>query len=79
MGLMEKIFGDLDEKEVKKVSKIADKVMAYEKEMEALTDDQLCEKTAEFKSASRGTESRWTIYCLRHSPYAGKVHGEVWA
>ena len=30
MGLMEKIFGDLDEKEVKKVSKIADKVMAYE-------------------------------------------------
>lgn len=49
MGLMEKIFGDLDEKEVKKVSKIADKVMAYEKEMEALTDDQLCEKTAEFK------------------------------
>ncbi len=49
MGLIEKIFGDLDEKEVKKVSKIADKVMAYEKEMEALTDDQLCEKTAEFK------------------------------
>lgn len=49
MGLMEKIFGDLDEKEVKKVSKIADKVMAYEKEMEALTDDQLREKTAEFK------------------------------
>ena len=49
MGLIEKIFGDLDEKEVKKVSKIADKVMAYEKEMEALTDDQLREKTAEFK------------------------------
>ena len=49
MGLMEKIFGDLNEKEVKKVSKIADKVMAYEKEMEALTDDQLREKTAEFK------------------------------
>lgn len=49
MGLIEKIFGDLNEKEVKKVSKIADKVMAYEKEMEALTDDQLREKTAEFK------------------------------
>ena len=28
MSLMEKIFGDLNEKEVKKVSKIADKVMA---------------------------------------------------
>ena len=49
MGLIEKIFGDLNEKEVKKVSKIADKVMAYEKEMEALTDDHLREKTAEFK------------------------------
>ena len=30
MGLMEKIFGDLNEKEVKKVAKIADKVMAYD-------------------------------------------------
>ena len=51
MGLIEKIFGDLNEKEVKKVSKIADKVMAYEKEMEALTDDQerVREKTAELK------------------------------
>ena len=49
MGLMEKIFGDLNEKEVKKVSKIADKVMAYDEEMQALTDDQLREKTAEFK------------------------------
>ena len=42
MGLIEKIFGDLNEKEVKKVSKIADKVMAYEKEMEALTGKTLC-------------------------------------
>ena len=32
MSLMEKIFGDLNEKEVKKVSKIADKVMAYDEE-----------------------------------------------
>ena len=49
MGLMEKIFGDLNEKEVKKVSKIADKVMEYEAEMEALTDEQLREKTKEFQ------------------------------
>lgn len=46
---MEKIFGDLNEKEVKKVSKIADKVMAYDEEMQALTDEQLREKTAEFQ------------------------------
>lgn len=49
MGLMEKIFGDLNAKEVKKVSKIADQVMSYDEEMQALTDEQLREKTAEFK------------------------------
>ena len=49
MGFMEKVFGDLNEKEVKKVSKIADKVMAHEAEMEALSDEELRAKTAEFK------------------------------
>ena len=49
MGFMEKIFGDLNEKEVKKVSKIADKVMAHEAEMEALSDAELRAKTEEFK------------------------------
>ena len=49
MGLMEKIFGDLNEKEVKKVSKIADQVMAYDEAMQALTDEELREKTKEFK------------------------------
>ena len=41
MSLMEKIFGDLNEKEVKKVSKIADRVMTYDEEMQKLTDEQL--------------------------------------
>ena len=49
MSLMEKIFGDLNEKEVKKVSRIADKVMAYDEEMQKLTDQQLRDKTAEFR------------------------------
>ena len=49
MGLMEKVFGDLNEKAVKKVQKIADKVMSYEGEMEALSDEELRGKTAEFK------------------------------
>ncbi len=58
MGLMEKIFGDLNEKEVKKISKIADKVMAYDEEMQALTDEQLREKTAEFqKRVQEGGET----------------------
>lgn len=49
MSLMEKIFGDLNEKEVKKVSKIADKVMAYDEEFQTFTDEELREKTEEFK------------------------------
>ncbi len=57
MGLMEKIFGDLNEKEVKKISKIADKVMEYDEAMQALTDDQLREKTAEFKERLKNGET----------------------
>ncbi|MCQ4637546.1 preprotein translocase subunit SecA [Anaerovorax odorimutans] len=49
MSFMEKIFGDLNAKEVKKVAKIADKVEAYDEQMQGLTDEQLREKTAEFK------------------------------
>ena len=57
MGFMEKIFGDLNEKEVKKVSKIADKVMAHEAEMEALSDAELRAKTEEFKARLAEGES----------------------
>ena len=57
MGLMEKIFGDLNEKEVKKVSKIADQVLSYDEAMQALTDDQLREKTAEFKKRVQDGET----------------------
>ncbi len=49
MSLMEKIFGDLNQKEVKKVKKIADKVMALDETMQNLTDDELREKTVEFR------------------------------
>ena len=46
---MEKIFGDLNTKEVKKLEKIADSVIALEDSMSVLTDDELRGKTAEFK------------------------------
>ena len=36
MGLMEKIFGDLNAKEVKKIEKIVDRIEAYDEEMQAL-------------------------------------------
>ena len=49
MGLMEKIFGDLNAKEVRKVEKIVDQIEAYDEEMQALSDDELRAKTQEFK------------------------------
>lgn len=49
MGLMEMIFGDLNEKEVKKIEKIADKIEAYDEEMQGLTDEELRAKTPYFK------------------------------
>ena len=49
MGFMEKIFGDLNEKEVKRIGKIVDKVEALDEQMQALSDDELRGKTAEFR------------------------------
>ena len=49
MGFMEKIFGDLNSKEVKKLEKIADEVLALENKMADLSDDELKAKTGEFK------------------------------
>ena len=57
MSLMEKIFGDLNEKEVKKVSKIADRVMTYDEEMQKLTDEQLRGKTDEFRQRIKDGET----------------------
>ena len=50
MGLLEKIFGDLNAKEVKKIEKIVDRVEAYDEAMQALTDDELRAKTDEFRA-----------------------------
>ena len=49
MGIMEKIFGDLNAKEVKKIEKIVDKIEALDEEMQALSDEELKAKTPEFK------------------------------
>lgn len=57
MGLMEKIFGDLNAKEVKKVAKIADKIEAYDEQMQELSDEELRGKTAAFKERLQNGET----------------------
>ncbi|MGI6212423.1 MAG: preprotein translocase subunit SecA [Anaerovoracaceae bacterium] len=49
MSLMEKIFGDLNKKEVRKVEKIVEEIEAYDEEMQQLSDEELKAKTPEFR------------------------------
>jgi len=48
MGLVEKIFGDLNKREVKKIEKIVDVIESYDEQMQKLTDEEL----AQFKRIS---------------------------
>ena len=50
MGIIQKIFGTYSEKEIKRIKPIADKIEALEKSFEALSDEQIRAKTAEFKA-----------------------------
>lgn len=50
LGLVKKIFGDSNEREVKKMFKRVEAINALESTVSALSDDQLREKTAEFKA-----------------------------
>ncbi|MGB7604986.1 MAG: preprotein translocase subunit SecA [Lutisporaceae bacterium] len=57
MSLFQKIFGNLNEKEVKKLLKIVDEIEALEPQMKALNDEQLQSKTPEFKERIKNGES----------------------
>ena len=57
MGLMEKVFGDLNTKEIKKLEKTADKIELLDEEMQQMTDSQLQEKTPEFKKRLKDGET----------------------
>ena len=50
MGLLEKIFGDINAKELKKLDKIADDVMALEEKYGAMDDDELRAMTPKLKA-----------------------------
>ena len=48
-GLIEKIFGNYSEKELKRIMPIVDKIEKLDEEMTKLSDEQLKAKTQEFK------------------------------
>ena len=49
MSLLEKVFGTHSERELKKIYPIVDKIEALDESMQALSDEELKGKTAEFK------------------------------
>ncbi len=83
MALMDIIMGNLNEREVKRMRKTADKVIALEAEIQALSDDQLREKTTIFRERlEKGEtldqllveafavvrEAAWRTLGMRHYP-----------
>ncbi|MBR6502017.1 MAG: preprotein translocase subunit SecA [Clostridia bacterium] len=50
MGLLKVIFGNYSEKEIKRIRPLLDRVLSYEEEYRALSDDELRDKTDEFKT-----------------------------
>ncbi|MBQ2669817.1 MAG: hypothetical protein IJG06_03545 [Clostridia bacterium] len=81
MSLFDKIFGSYSDRELKKVYPIADKVMALEDTMAALSDAELKAKTPEFKERlEKGEtlddllpeafavmrEARWRVLGMKH-------------
>lgn len=57
MGLMEKIFGDLNTKEVRKIEKTVDKIEALDEAMQKLSEEELKAKTPEFKERLKNGET----------------------
>ena len=49
MGLLEKIFGNYSDKEIKKIIPVVDKIESLETEISKLSDEELRAKTDEFK------------------------------
>ena len=57
MGLFDKIFGSYSDRELKKIDPIINKIESLDKPTQALSDQELKDKTAEFKKRLKNGES----------------------
>ncbi len=57
MSIVEKIFGTHSEKELKRIYPLVNKIEALDSDMQALTDEELRGKTAEFKERLKNGET----------------------
>lgn len=57
MGLITKVFGTHSEREIKRIKPVVDKIVSYRPQMMELSDEQLRDKTTEFKKRLAGGET----------------------
>lgn len=57
MSVVDKIFGDYSKKEVKKIEKIADNIISLEEKISVLSDEEIKNKTFEFKERLKDGET----------------------
>ena len=57
MSLLSKIFGSKNQRELKRMGKLVTRINSLEADFEALSDDQLKAKTAEFRARLEKDES----------------------
>jgi len=55
--MLTKLFGSKNQREIKKLSKIVDRINAFEPDMQALSDEALKAKTVEFRERFDNGES----------------------
>ena len=74
MNVFTKIFGTHSERELKRIYPIVDKIESYQDAMRALTDEQLKDKTKEFKKRLQDGE---TLDNSKRSSKACTEHGTL--
>src|SRR5690625_3190306 len=57
LGMLKRIFGDGNKRELRKLEQVADQIEALEPEYEKLSDEELKNKTDEFKERHKNGES----------------------
>ncbi|MDR3364276.1 MAG: preprotein translocase subunit SecA [Clostridiales Family XIII bacterium] len=70
MGIFDKILPDLNKREVAKIEKVADKVLVFDEEMQALSDAGLRAKTDEFRARLADDSSEDALNALLPEAFA---------
>jgi len=78
MPILNKIFGDPNEKEVQKLQKVAEAVNGMEKDLEKLSDDELKAKTSYFRDQLKSGK-QWMTFCQKPLQLSEKPARELLA